>query len=154
MTNCFAAKTGCTSGAWTVPKTVMRFGRREQPARPRDRFEAGAFEIRRAAEAFPARDRQHEIDAGVVEHLRERDVIGPRARPALGHVRRRDSGREIRAEDAELELVAGCRARGGRVVRADTRPLTARSSMLRLRARYCCKKSSVWISASAAAVLL
>ena len=60
---------------------VARF--RQQAGRPGDGFEHAALEIRLAAIADPARDRQHEIEAGLVEQLRELQVVVPTRSPAL-----------------------------------------------------------------------
>ena len=78
---------------------------RQQAGRPGDGFERGAMEIGVAAVAFPAADRQHEIDAGVVRHTGEPQAIGPARRPALRHLGGGAAGRAVRAEEPDLERI-------------------------------------------------
>ena len=80
-------------------------GAGEQPGRPGDGFERRALVVGVAAVALPAPDRQQEVDAGVVRHLRQPLVVRPIAGPALGHERDRAAGRAIRPEQSDLQLV-------------------------------------------------
>src|SRR5439155_25889485 len=64
-----------------------------------------------AAITLPAADRQHELDPGLVRHLRQRHAIGPVPRPALGHHRHGAARRTIGAEQAELQPVAAAHPR-------------------------------------------
>src|SRR6516225_10288869 len=61
--------------------------------------------IRIAAISLPAPDRQHELDAGLVGHLREPDAVGPASGPALRHRRNRATGGAVGAEKAQLEAI-------------------------------------------------
>ena len=88
-------------------------GGAEQPGRPGDRFQRRALIISVAAVALPAPDRQEEIDAGVVRHDRELLVVGPAARPALGHQRHGAAGRAIGAEQADLQFIIAVHGAAG-----------------------------------------
>ena len=58
-----------------------------------------------AAIALPAPDREQEIDADVVGHPGELEIVRPTPRPALRNQRHRASRRAVRPEQADLELV-------------------------------------------------
>ena len=77
----------------------------KQARRPDRRLQNRAVEIGFAAIAFPASDRQHEIDARFVGHLRQLQVVFPTAAPAFRHFGGRTSRRTIRGKKAELEFV-------------------------------------------------
>ena len=77
----------------------------QQPRRPGDRLQRLALIVGLAAIALPPADGQHEIDAGVLGHPGERQVVGPVARPAFGHAGHGAPGRAVGAEQAELEPV-------------------------------------------------
>ena len=80
-------------------------GRLQQAAGPGHRLQRRAVEIGVAAVAFPAADRQHEIDAGFVGHRAEREAIRPARGPALRRLGRGARRRAVRAEHADLERV-------------------------------------------------
>ena len=82
-------------------------GRGQQPGRPGDGLQRRAHVVGVAAVALPAPDRQHELDAGLVGHAGEREVVLPVAGPALRHHGDRAAGRAVRAEQADLERVVG-----------------------------------------------
>ena len=77
----------------------------QQPAGPAHRLPGLALVVGQAAIPLPAPDRQHELDAGPVGHLRQPDAIGPAPGPALRHHRDRTAGGAVGAEQAELEPV-------------------------------------------------
>jgi hypothetical protein len=52
-----------------------------------------------------ASDRQHELDASPVRHLRQPDTVEPTAGPAFGHLRDRAAGGAVGAEQAQFEPV-------------------------------------------------
>ena len=58
-----------------------------------------------AAVAFPAPDREQEIDPGFVRHTGQPQIVRPAPAPALRNLGHRPSRRAIRAEQADLELV-------------------------------------------------
>ena len=60
VTICFAANTGCSSGACTVPKTAPRSVAASRPRRPGQRFVGRALEIGFSAVALPTADRKQE----------------------------------------------------------------------------------------------
>ena len=80
--------------------------RRQQRGRPGDGLEGCALVVGLAAIALPAPDRQHEIDAGLVGHTREPEIVGPGTRPSLRNLGDRAPRRAVGAEQAELEPVA------------------------------------------------
>jgi hypothetical protein len=82
-------------------------GNGEERGRPGDCFKRRALIIGRPAISLPATDRQQEIDACLVRHQREFLVVRPAPRPTFGNERYGASGRAIRAEQADLQLVAG-----------------------------------------------
>ena len=86
-------------------RDVARVG--EQARRPGHGLQHRAVEVRVAAVADPARDRQHEVDARLVEHLGEADVVLERVDPALGHFGDRHAGGAVRGEGAEQEAAFG-----------------------------------------------
>src|ERR1700692_2324741 len=63
------------------------------------------MEIGLAAVAFPARDRQHEVEACLVGELGQRQAILPARRPAFRHFGGRTAGRAVGAEQPDLERV-------------------------------------------------
>ena len=77
----------------------------EQPGRPGDGLKRFAVQVGIAAVALPAADRQHEVDAGLVAHLGEREAILPARRPALRHLGGGAARRAVGAEQPELEGV-------------------------------------------------
>jgi hypothetical protein len=93
---------------WRVNGAEHRhaLGGGEEANRPGDGFERTAVKIGVAAIALPARDRQHEIEAGFVGKLRQRQTIGPACRPPLRNFGRRAAGRAIGAEQSDLERIA------------------------------------------------
>ena len=60
-------------------------GGAEQAYRPGNRFKRPAVKIGVAAVTLPARDRQHEIEAGLVREPGQSQAVGPTRRPALRH---------------------------------------------------------------------
>ncbi len=96
---------GWNSGACTVPNTVMRSVCARSPvAQVMVSSDSPCMSVV-AAVALPAADRQDEVDAGLVGHLRERKAILPARRPALRHLGRRAARRAVDAEQAELQRV-------------------------------------------------
>ena len=79
--------------------------RGQQAGRPGDRLERRALVVGVAAVALPASDRQHEVDAGLVRHAHELEIVRPASRPALRHQRHGAAGRTVCAEQPDLELV-------------------------------------------------
>ena len=86
-------------------------GRRQQAAGPGDGFERRLLVVGVAAVALPAADRQHEIDAGLVRHLRQAQIVGPGSGPALRHLGHGAARRAVRAEQPDLQR--DCRRRAG-----------------------------------------
>ena len=77
----------------------------EEARGPAHGLERRALIVGVAAIALPAPDRQHEIDAGLVGHLREPHIVAPASRPALGNQGDGPSGGAIGAEQPELQAV-------------------------------------------------
>jgi len=93
----------------------LRLG--EQAAGPGHRLQRGTLIIGLAAVALPAADRQHELDARPVGHLRESYAVCPPARPPLRHHRDRSTRGTVGAEQTQLEPVgAAHRGAGSSVV--------------------------------------
>ena len=88
------------------PEYGDAFGNGEQPSRPGDCFERRALIVGGPAISLPAADRQHKIDAGLVRQQREFLVIRPASRPTFWNQRHRAARGAIRAEQADLQLVA------------------------------------------------
>ena len=82
---------GGISGACTVPNTVSRSVLAKSP-QAQAIVSHVALVIGVAAISLPASDRQHELDAGPVRHLRQSDAVGPTPGPALRHHRDRAAG--------------------------------------------------------------
>ena len=61
--------------------------RGEEAGGPGDGLKGFALVVGHTAIPLPAADRQHELDAGLVRHLRQGDAIGPTTGPPLGHHR-------------------------------------------------------------------
>ena len=80
-------------------------GESEQARRPGDGLERRALVVGIAAIALPAPDREQEIDADVVGHPGELEIVRPAPRPALRNQGDRASRRAVRPEQADLELV-------------------------------------------------
>jgi len=81
-------------------------GGTQQAARPGERLERAALEIRRAAIALPAPDRHYGFEASRVRHLSEPDILCEGVLPALRHRRRGAATRAVGAENGQLEPVA------------------------------------------------
>src|SRR5262249_9074971 len=86
-------------------KDAERLRMRQESAGPGDGLETQAFEIGGTTIAAPASDRQHEIDAGGIGHLRELEIVFPGAGPALGNLCRGAAGGAIAAKKPELQLM-------------------------------------------------
>jgi hypothetical protein len=61
-------------------------------------------EIGLAAVTDPARDRQHEVDAGVIEEAPELIVVLPGRRPAFWQLGHRHAAGAVRRERAQHEI--------------------------------------------------
>ena len=81
-------------------------GVREDAGRERDGVEDALVEVRLAAVADPAGDREHEVDARGVAQLREPQVVVPGRLPAILDLRHGHAGRAVRRERAELQVLA------------------------------------------------
>jgi hypothetical protein len=86
----------------------------EQTGGPGDGFERFALIVSVAAVALPAADRQHELDAGGVGHLRQTQIVRPGPAPAFGDHGNGAAGGAVGAEQPQLESVrrVECRAVG------------------------------------------
>ena len=71
----------------------------------RKRLEAPLPAVHLAAEALPAGDRQEELDARAVGHLRDLDHLVPTRRPPFGHAGQRQAAIGICGEDPQLEAI-------------------------------------------------
>ncbi len=87
------------------PEHRQALSQRQQAGGPGDRLERLALVVGVAAVAFPAPDRKHEIEAGLIGQLGKLQVVRPASRPPLGNERDRASRGAIRPEQADLELV-------------------------------------------------
>src|SRR5262249_54497625 len=70
-----------------------------------DGRDRGALVVGVAAITLPAPDREEEVDADVVGHPGELEIVRPAPGPALRNERDRPSRRAVRPEQADLELV-------------------------------------------------
>ena len=95
---------------------VLRRG--QQACGPGHRLQHAAVEIGLAAIADPARDRQHEVDPGRVQHLRQLQVVVPAVVPARGDLCGGHPRRAVGREGAKAKPVA----REHRVLRHDCSP--------------------------------
>ena len=82
-------------------------GAAEEASGPGDGFQRRALIVGVAAIPLPAADRQHEVDTGLVRHLRQALAVRPAARPTLRHQGHGAAGRAVGAEQADLQLVVG-----------------------------------------------
>jgi hypothetical protein len=73
-------------------------GRCEQAGRPGHAFEARSVKIGVPPVALPARDRQHEVDAGFVRHAGKPQAVRPARRPSFRHGRRGAARGAVRAK--------------------------------------------------------
>ena len=77
----------------------------EQTAGPGHGLERRTLIVGGTAIALPAADRQHELDARPIGHLRQPHAVRPAARPALRHHRDRSAGGAVGAEQTQLQPV-------------------------------------------------
>ena len=82
---------------------VARLG--QERGRPGDRFQHVAMEIGFPAVANPAGDRQHEVDAGVVEHPGKLEIVCPRVVPAFRYLGHRHAAGAVARKGTEQEMV-------------------------------------------------
>jgi hypothetical protein len=85
---CLATTTGWLAAVWMVAKDGDVLGRGQQARGPGHRFQHAAVKIGLAAIADPAGDRQHEVDARLIQHLGQFQVVVPAVHPAFGRLRR------------------------------------------------------------------
>ena len=81
-------------------------GLREQAGGERHRIEHALVEVRLAAVADPACDREHEVDPDLVGEPAERQVVVPGRLPAILDLRHGHAGGAVGREEAELEVLA------------------------------------------------
>ena len=81
------------------------FGHRAQRCGKRKGLVAQRADIELAAKSLPARDRQDELEAGAVDHLRDLGNLSPVRPPPLRHFGNGDAAVGVEREQAELELV-------------------------------------------------
>ena len=87
----------------TENRDALRRG--QKAAGPGYGFERSAMKIAGAAVAFPAPDRQQEIDAGRIGQFCQFEAVGPGRQPALRHQRGGAGGRAVGAEKPDLERI-------------------------------------------------
>jgi len=88
-----------------VAKAVMRLVCAWDGGGPGHGLQHRAVKVRLAAVADPARDRQHEVDAGVVQQFRQLDVVLHRRLPAIGQPGDRHAAGAVGREGGQQEFV-------------------------------------------------